>query len=124
MAGTLVGNADDGGRSNEYLNHFSAGQNAANPPLQAHEKKILRVSDREHPNILERNHYIEQKTGLDPVSFFRRLEELSSHPGLSPARKKKYDEIMSRTGPQTGGAPIDVVGKQVKTYVAKQEPLQ
>lgn len=108
MAGTLIGNADDGGRSNEYLTHFQTGQDSINPPLQPHETRILRTSDKSHESLIDRDHYIQKRTGLDPVTFFRKFEELSNHPGLSKNRKAKFEQIMSRPGPQTGGSSIDI----------------
>lgn len=135
MAGTLVGNADDGGRSNEYILNFSHGQSAKDPGLTKHQRDVLRFTGRQFSNTIDRDHAIQQKFGFDTLTYHRKLEELQNHPDLSPMMKKRLEEAYSRPpsglGPVTGGAPIDIVGKQlskkakqVKYFVSRQEPFQ
>lgn len=109
MAGTLVGNADDGGRSNEYLTHFSSGQdNARYREMSKHERDLVRFTGRKFNSQIDRDHAIEQKFGYDALTYFRKLEGISEHPGLSPKMRDRLGEMYNAPtpGPQKGGAPI------------------
>lgn len=110
---TLISSPDDNGRSDEMHSHFDAGQSDRYAPLQKHQRDMLRFTGRQFGSIVDRDHAIQQKFGLNSVDYFRKLEEMADHPGLSPMMKDRIGSMkhMSTPGPMTGGAPI-YAGKQ------------
>ncbi len=105
---TLIGNANDGGRSNTQLAEFTSGNNDRYAPLTDRQRKALRFTAREFGSQVDRDHALQKNLETDPVSYFRELEELQDHPGLSPMMRDRVKNLMSRPGPQTGGSSTDL----------------
>jgi hypothetical protein len=111
---TLMSSPDDNGRSNHIIDHFSGGQKDRYAPLSKHQRDMLRFTGRQFSSTVDRDHALNQKFGMTPVDYFRKIEELSEHPGLSKKMKGRVQDMHSRPsspGPMHGGAPI-YAGKQ------------
>lgn len=103
----LVASPDDNGRSNELMGQFGSGYGDRHVPLTKEQRDLLRFSGRAFGSTIDRDHAINKKFGYNSVDYFRKLEELQDHPGLSKTMKDRLKGMyVSTPGPMTGGAPI------------------
>ena len=109
MAGTI----DKGHQS---YNDFNSGASVSQTPLTTVDKKILDFAIKVSRNPVIKTHgQILRNFGMYPPEFWTRAQKLSDHPEVDPQTKEHLSNIFSdpsRPGPMTGGAPINVNGKQ------------
>lgn len=94
-------NGDD-----ESYDHFNSGFKDRYGPLSDVDKKMLRFSARSFGSLVEQHEAINKKFGMDPISYYRRIEALKDHPQLGKQTRSRLSNLMSTPGPMTGGAPI------------------
>jgi len=109
----MAGAIDKGHQS---YNDFNSGAESKQAPLSAIDKKILNFAMKVSRNPAIKTHgQILRNFGMYPPEFWTRAQNLSDHPEVDPQSKEQLSRIFSepsRPGPMTGGAPIDVYGKQ------------
>jgi hypothetical protein len=103
-------------KSHQSYNDFNSGAEAKQAPLSAIDKKILNFAMKVSRNPAIKTHgQILRNFGMYPPEFWTRAQNLSDHPEVDPQSKEQLSRIFSepsRPGPMTGGAPVDVYGKQ------------
>ena len=109
----MAGAIDKGHQS---YNDFNSGVESKQAPLSAIDKKILNFAMKISRNPAIKTHgQILRNFGMYPPEFWTRAQNLSDHPEVDPQSKEQLSRIFSepsRPGPMTGGAPVDVYGKQ------------
>lgn len=106
MVATLVGAADNG--DDRFRQGFYAAHDKAkHPDLTDEQKKMVRFTGRSFGSHIDRDYAIKQKFDMTPVDYFRKLEEVKDHPGLSKNMRTRLQDMYASTpGPQKGGAEI------------------
>ena len=103
-------------RDHDSYNHFNAGYDSRVNPLSAIDKKILNFAMKVSRNPAIKTHgQILRNFGMYPPEFWTRAQNLSDHPEVDPQSKEQLSRIFSepsRPGTMTGGAPVDIYGKQ------------
>jgi hypothetical protein len=109
----MAGAIDKGHQS---YNDFNSGASASQAPLSTIDKKMLDFAIKVSRNPVIKTHgQILRNFGMYPPEFWTRAQKLSDHPEIDPQTKEQLSNIFSepsRPGPMTGGAPININGKQ------------